>query len=244
MADPRTGAWSSATAPDPPPLARTQHWMMGVALAAAILLAAGMRYAGGAIPEASEEIEAVVVSLGAAAQRLEAPPPGVETVEEEPSVVAERAEDAPPVTAPPEPRKVVAFSQGDGAITSGTGAGAGPPAPPPPPPPAPPPRAVPPPALTANFRMRSQRYYMDRVVYPALSLRRLESGAGTLRIRINRSGEVLSAELVKSTGHRRLDDEIRRVAGIVRQIDPLPANYPAETAVTDLTINFVLEYYE
>ena len=224
---------------------------MGLVAAVALLAGAVLHYAH-EVPAtvASEEAEAVVVALGAGpARRLEAPPAGVEAAEEA-TVVAERAEDAPPPTAPPQPRKVAGFADGDGPPSSGTGGmGTGPPAvlPPPPPPrpaPAPPPVPAAPPPLDYNFIQKSHRIYMQQIVYPAASLRRREQGTGILRIVIDRSGKVLDWRLRQSTGFERLDEEIRRVAGITRQLDPLPDAYPADRAEADLKIIFFIEYVD
>lgn len=246
--------WTSAIAPTPPPVPANGHWLMGLIAAIAILAGAALHYAGGETATvAYEEAEAVVVALGAGpARRLEAPPAGVEAAEaDEATVVAERAEDAPPPAPPPEPRKIAGFSDGEGRLSSGTGGtGTGPPAVlPPPPPPAsrpapPPPKPAAPPPLDYNFIQKSHRIYMEQIIYPAASLRRREQGMGILRVVIDRSGRVLDWRLRKSTGYERLDQEIRRVAQITKQLDPLPDAYPADRAEADLKIIFFIEYVD
>lgn len=98
--------------------------------------------------------------------------------------------------------------------------------------------------VTDEFINISRRAYMAQIVYPAAALRREQSGTGVLRVTIARDGRVLEWRLVQSTGHGRLDDEIRRVADIVTRLDPLPANFSRTMAEADIPIMFVLEYVD
>ncbi|WP_299322919.1 energy transducer TonB [Parasphingopyxis sp.] len=236
----RETSWTSAIAPEHPPIPKDWHWMAGLGVAALILVATALGFAERAIPDAGEDVEAMVVSLGGGARTLEPPPPGVETTDQ-PSVPAERAEDAPPPTAPPQPRALPSFSASDGRPSSGTGAGRIP-SPPPaarPPPPPPPARTT---QLSRRFIDISQRAYMGRIVYPRDALSRQQQGTGILRVVIDRSGRVVEWQLVQSTGHRRLDAEIERVAREVRQLDPLPSDYAGNRAEARIPIIFFIEY--
>ncbi|MEM6266584.1 MAG: hypothetical protein AAF707_03595, partial [Pseudomonadota bacterium] len=73
--------WSSAIAPQGPPIPRRWHWAAGISLAALALTAFSLRYAASDEVLITAEEDAVVVSLGGPARRLEAPPPEVATAE-------------------------------------------------------------------------------------------------------------------------------------------------------------------
>lgn len=237
-------AWSSAIAPSPPPIPKGWHWAAGIACAALVLVAYSLRHAGSDEIVLAAEEEQVIVSLGGPARRLEVPPAEVQTAEEAP-VVAERAEDAPPPAPPAEPRVVAGSRDGDGRASSGAGGiGTGPPLPLPPPPPAPPP---PPPQVTEvsrQFVEISIRAYTSRIVYPGGSLDRGEEGRGVLRVTIARDGRVKDWNIIRSTGHSRLDREITRVANLVPRLDPLPANFARSEAKVDIPITFAIEYFD
>ncbi|MEQ8410759.1 MAG: TonB family protein [Erythrobacter sp.] len=239
-----TKAWSSAIAPSPPPVPQRWHWAAGIACATLTLVAYSLRYAGSDETILAAEEDSVIVSLGGPARRLEAPPEEVQTAEEAP-VVAERAEDAPPPAPPTEARVVAGAADGDGRASSGAGGiGSGPPLPlPPPPPPAPPP----PPRITEvsrQFVEISIRAYTSRIIYPGASLDRGEEGRGVLRVTIARDGKVKNWDIVRSTGHGRLDREIQRVAKLVPRLDPLPANFARSEAKVDIPITFAIEYFD
>jgi TonB family protein len=240
----RASAWSSAIAPSPPPIPRRWHWVAGLACASIALVAYSLRYADAEDLVLVAEEESVIVSLGGPAQRLEAPPEEVEVAEEAP-VVAERAEDAPPPAPPAEPRVVAGAIDGDGRASSGGGGiGSGPPLPLPPPPPAPPP---PPPQVTevsSQFVEISIRAYTSRIIYPGASLDRGEEGRGVLRVTIARDGKVRDWDIIRSTGHSRLDREIVRVAKLVSRLDPLPTNFARNEAKVDIPITFAIEYFD
>lgn len=234
-------AWSSAIAPEAPPIPRQWHWLAGVALGALALTLVSLRYADAGEALMIAEEEAVVISLGGQARRLDPPPPEVETSEEAPQV-AERADDAPPPAAPVEPRVVAGSAEGEGRASSGTGGGAsGPPAPLPPPPPPPPPRPT---AVSQRFVEISIREYSRQIIYPKMALDREQEGQGVLRVQIARDGSVLDWKLIRSTGHAQLDREIQRVARRVRRLDPLPANFAYDTTKVEIPITFTIEYFD
>lgn len=237
--------WSSAIAPHAPPVPRPAHWLAGLALAALLLALSALRYAN--VPEnvAADEEAGVVVSLGGAVRRLEAPPPEVATAEEAPKI-AERAENAPPPEAPAAPRVVAGAADGEGSASSGTSAGPArlPPAPAPPPSAAPqpaPPRTV---RVSRRFIEVSIRAYTSLIVYPSGSLNAEEEGRGLLKVTIARDGKVLDWQLARSTGYERLDREIRRVAAQVVRLDPLPADFSRDTAEVEIPITFAIEYFD
>lgn len=236
--------WTSAISPQKPPVPKARHWAAGLLVSLTALAGAIYVYAKENIPEPvgdGEDIESMVVSLGAPAQRLEPPPPPPPEAPPppppEPTVPTERADDAPPPEPPPQPRPVIQPAPSDGRLSSGFGTGAqpGPPAPPPPPPPPPPPQ------LRQQFIDVSTAAYVSQVSYPYEALRRHQQGTGQLLIVIDRRGRVLEWTLIRSTGHRLLDREIERVARKVEQLDPLPDYYTAPTANLIIPFSFILD---
>ena len=70
--------------------------------------------------------------------------------------------------------------------------------------------------------------------YPRDAEARHETGAAVLTFSVNRAGKVLSARVVKSSGHAVLDDEVLEM---VHRAEPLPAFPPAMTqAAIQLTV--------
>lgn len=245
--------WASALSPHEPPVPKRWHWGAGLAASAALLGVLAIVAAGQAtMDESTASDEApVLVSLGGGAQRLEPPPPAPPDAPAQPNEgpVAERAADAPPVTAPPLPRAAPNWTQGTGGQFS-SGTGAGPPRPAAPPAaartsPPPPPRPAPsPPGVSERYIQFSNALYASKVQYPPEALRREEQGRGLIRIVVARDGRVLRWRFAQSTGHRLLDREIERVATEVKQVDPLPSDYPADTAEVTIQFAFVLEYVD
>ncbi len=241
-----TPRWMSALSPHRPPVPGTAHWTAGIVVSVVALSAAVYGVAAGSLPDRVDhdaQLDSVIVSLGAPAQRLEPPPPlppdmpPPEPVE--PQAPTERADDAPPPEAPPQKRALPQASANTGQLSSGFGSGppAPPPLPPPPPPPPPPPKRV---ELDQRFVDISSAAYLRRIDYPYEALRRNIQGNGLLLVEIDRQGTILSHELVQSTGSRLLDREIERVAREVRQLDPLPDYYPRQTAKLFIPFSFVL----
>ncbi|MBC7158907.1 MAG: TonB family protein [Porphyrobacter sp.] len=243
--------WASALSPHEPPVPRRWHWGAGLAASAALLGVLAIVAARQATTEesAASDQAPVLVSLGGGAQRLEPPPPAppdaLAQADEGP--VAERAPDAPPIAAPPLPRAAPNWTQGTGGqFSSGTGAGPPRPAAPAPPPssPPPPPPPPPPPRISQRYTQFSNALYASKVQYPAEALRREEQGTGLIRIVVARDGRVLRWHFAQSTGHRLLDREIERVANEVKHVEPLPGDYPADTAEVTIRFAFVLEYID
>ncbi len=236
----RVADWSSAIAPNRPPVPREWHWAAGLACAVVMLASVSFQYAqGDAVLDAPEE-EAVVVTLGGQASRLDPPPPEVET-QQEVEVVAERAEDSPPVAVPVDPRAVAGSEDVQGPPRSGTGAGTEPAPPPPAPPPPPPPPPPQPTQVTQRYVDISVQAYAQRMIYPPSSLSRGDEGQGILRVTVARDGKVLDWSIARSTGHDRLDKEIRRVARVVKRLEPLPANFAYDSTRVDIPITFTIE---
>jgi TonB family protein len=225
-------AWSSALSPQAPSIPRTRDWSLGIMVSLALATAAGLWFTGldHSVAGGEEEVEErVVVALGgSAAKKLEAPPPPKDApVTDTPPPLAERAKDADPIAAPPEPRAVQTWTQGVGDYSSGTGGKLALPSPPAPPKPAPSPPPPPEPQVSQQFIRISTAQYSRLVVYPDESLAKNEEGVGDLLITMERDGTVVKWELVGSTGFERLDNEVRRIARKVKTLEALPDDFPS-----------------
>ena len=234
--------WSSAICPQRPPVPRLTHWGAGLTVALLALTAATWAVASSQLPEDTgegAELESMIVSLGAPAQRLEPPPPPPEEappppeIPPEPQVPTERAEDAPPPAPPPQPRQLAPQLPNTGRLSSGFGHATGDPAPP-----APPPRPV---ELQQRFIDISTAAYVAKVRYPYNALRARIEGQGKIVVVIDRTGAVRDWRLVESTGSALLDREIERVAGSVDRLDPLPDYYTRPTATLVIPFIFIME---
>lgn len=230
--------WSSAICDKPPNAPGVTHWSMGLFAAGIGLFTSLYIIADKAIPiddmQESAEVEQVIVSLGAPAQRLEPPPPELipdDPPEEPPppEVKTERAEEAPPPEAPPEPRYFPPVTQATGKASSGFGE-AKTPSPPPP-------KPV---ELSRRFIDVSTAEYIRRVKYPYNAMRRKIQGTGRIKVEINRNGDVVRWDLIQSTGSDILDREIARVAGEVDRLDPLPPEYPFPRAKLIIPFSFIM----
>lgn len=74
--------------------------------------------------------------------------------------------------------------------------------------------------------------------YPRSALNRELEGAATVKITVDRNGEVVAFELVESTGHSVLDREAERV---IKRINPFPTP-PAAVSDEDLTFLLPLKW--
>ncbi len=230
-------SWSSAICERPPNTPDVRHWTMGLLVSAAGLFVTLYLIAEQTVPVRvidDAEVEQVVVSLGAPAQRLEPPPP--ELIPDDPpddpppppEVKTERSEEAPPPEAPPEPRYFPPVQQTSGPLSSGF---SGPVEAPPPPPV----------ELSKVFVDISMAEYISHMRYPYNALRHNIQGTGRIKIEIDRKGRILNWVLIQSTGSEILDDEIERVARKVTRIDPLPEEYPFPKAKLIIPFTFVMQ---
>lgn len=82
----------------------------------------------------------------------------------------------------------------------------------------------------------------DAKRYPSSARRRRQEGVAHLQFRMDREGKVLSATLVKSTGHRSLDEE---TLDLIRRAEPLPkppAKVEGETLEFVVPVEFFLKW--
>ena len=231
--------WSSAICEKPPNAPGVLHWTAGLAASGVALFTTLYSIAEKHIPVehvATAEVEQMIVSLGAPAQRLEPPPPELipdtplEEPPPEPIVKTERAEEAPPPEAPPEPRYFPPVQQATGPLSSGFGVPADKPSAP-----------APPIELKREFIEISTRQYHQRITYPYAALKHHVQGTGRIRVEIDRSGKVLRWEMIQSTGSQILDREIKRASAQVKTLDPLPDYYPFPNAKLVIPFTFIME---
>lgn len=224
-------------------------WAVALGVAVLLHLAAGggwllWQAAAPAVPAAIRE-EMIEVALGPPGGRLDPPPPPpVAAPPAEPLPQAtrtERAKDAPPIamTAPaPEAPVNAALSSGFGE--GGDGLLPPPPEPAPPPPPPPPP----PPALDRlvlkAYVNRVSQVIFEQLIYPDAARRAGLGGAALLAIEIDRQGQVVRAELKRSSGHEILDKAIFAAVGRVRRYPPLPDGYGRPSLRVSVPIRFTL----
>jgi len=161
------------------------------------------------------------------------PPPDIELPDppaEEPAVLAERADDAPP------PMEITArrFAEPDAepvrrasAVSQGREGSSGDP------------------RFTAAQYPIFQAYlrevrltYMSALSYPRAAERQRLQGRGVLRVRVTRDGRVEDWVLHQPIGHALLDREIERVARRTCRLPSLPAGLPYETFLIDVPITY------
>jgi protein TonB len=81
-------------------------------------------------------------------------------------------------------------------------------------------------AYKAKIQRKLERYKK----YPPRARSERQEGIATVRFTVNRAGQVVSFELLKSSGYPILDDE---VAALLRRVNPFPAMPPE---ITDSTL--------
>jgi protein TonB len=223
------------------PRADRSHWLVAAALAvAAHALGAAAYWTWAPEPDATVEDDVMIgVELGPPGGRIEDPPPppppqATPQPPQPPTALTERAPDAPPVeyTPPPPPAPPGA------RLSSGSGVGDGvAPAPPPPPPPPEPQfdRA----RLQAYANQAAQLIY-ERIEYPARARDGRVEGLASLRILVDRRGNLLDSELVSGTGNTLLDQSIVRAVQRVDRFPPIPQDFPVERLRVIVSIRFIL----
>ena len=107
---------------------------------------------------------------------------------------------------------------------------------------APPPAAPAAPSLSAfpGWRSELSNRLQRAKRYPDVARARDEQGAAAVAFTMDRSGHVLSAKLVRSSGSPSLDEE---AVAMVRRADPLPpmpADMPGSTATLTVPVTFSL----
>ena len=131
---------------------------------------------------------------------------------------------APPRVAPAPPRVAPAPAQKPAAIQS------------PEPQPRPPPAAPPSDALPA-WRGEVSARLQQAKRYPNTARLRGEQGVATVSFTVDRSGHVISAELVRSSGTPSLDAEAVALIHRAEPLPPLPADLPSVTLTVPISFS-------
>lgn len=103
------------------------------------------------------------------------------------------------------------------------------------PPPAPRPTAAP--MVSAGYRSALSRWFATHNHYPASALERGEEGQAVLRVRVDRSGRVLSFAVVRSTGYHDLD---AAVEAMMR--DAVLPPFPGDMAAADIEVSVPVRF--
>jgi protein TonB len=174
-------------------------------------------------PEPLEDPPEIVESVSERAEP-QAPPPPKEPPKERPRP---RPKPKPRAQAPPGGERAAAPADGagggpgtgQGGVGGGTGKGN--------------PDAVA--AYQTTVRRRLERYKK----YPPVARSGRMEGTATVRFTLNRSGRVVQSQLVKSSGHRILDDE---VMALMRRAEPFPG-FPKEIPDQSMTLTAPIRFY-
>lgn len=180
------------------------------------------------------------------AQTDEPPPPAVPAEQPPPPVVRDEAPPEPPLEMPrksspvvlPAPARVASppKSKPPAAKPAASAASPAPAAA----------RTAAPSALSGRDAQAARASWQGRVVaqlnsrkqYPAAARSRGETGTATVHFSIDRSGRVLSAGLVRSSGSSALDAE---ASALVHRASPLPAP-PPEVAGTRISLSVPIRF--
>ena len=91
------------------------------------------------------------------------------------------------------------------------------------------------------YQMLQDRFE-SRWQQPTSVVRSAQEFVTTLKIRIGKSGAILTREIVNSSGNAIMDESVRSAAEKVQAVDPLPTGLGSETF--DININFKLDQGE
>jgi protein TonB len=103
---------------------------------------------------------------------------------------------------------------------------------------APAPARVPDPAAAASWRSTLAARLQAAKRYPEQAREAGEQGVAVARFTMDRAGRVLSASLVRSSGHPALDAE---AIALIRRAEPLPPP-PADTGGATLTLTVPVSF--
>lgn len=90
-------------------------------------------------------------------------------------------------------------------------------------------------ASVRSWQARLMAHLERRKRYPSAARGRREEGTAQVRFRVDRGGNVLIAELVRSSGFGALDDE---AVSLVRRASPVPAPPPGMNGLVTVPIRF------
>lgn len=96
------------------------------------------------------------------------------------------------------------------------------------------------PQLRSSYEQALAALIERNKFYPLRARRRQVEGDGVIELQIAASGELLRAEIVRSTGSRVLDSAIKDIINRSRPLPALPANYPGSELVVRVPLSFNL----
>ncbi|ACE84049.1 energy transducer TonB [Cellvibrio japonicus] len=97
-------------------------------------------------------------------------------------------------------------------------------------------------AATLNWQSLLQMHLEQRKRYPRRAQMRHQEGVPLVRFTMDRSGQVLSAELIKTSGHGELDKEAIALVKRAAPLPPPPADIQGETLTLTLPIEFFIHH--
>jgi protein TonB len=164
-------------------------------------------------PEPDEEPPVMIESVSEEAEVIAPPPPPLPKEDKpKPKPRPKPVQAGPPSIGPP----------GTGLGGSGGGTGRGNPS-----------------ALGA-YKAKVQRKLERYKKYPPRARSERQEGTATVRFTINRNGQVVRFELIKSSGYPILDDEVAALLRRVAPLPELPAEIPDPTVTLTAPIQFAL----
>ncbi|MBD3774953.1 MAG: TonB family protein, partial [Rhodobacteraceae bacterium] len=106
-------------------------------------------------------------------------------------------------------------------------------------PPAPPPSG--PIETSKSYSKVSAIQFAQRLRYPHAALEAGIEGDGRVTFVIRRNGKIVRWAIEASTGNAMLDAEMRRAAGKLDALDPVPELEPGQVGIVHVTVNFHID---
>jgi periplasmic protein TonB len=97
------------------------------------------------------------------------------------------------------------------------------------------------PRVERSWETAMTRHLQQYKRYPAAAQSRGEEGVVELSFTVDRAGHVLSREIVRSSGHRELDNEVMSMIERAQPLPPFPASMPQAKLDLTLPIRFSLQ---
>jgi periplasmic protein TonB len=97
------------------------------------------------------------------------------------------------------------------------------------------------PRVERSWETAMTRHLQQYKRYPAAAQSRGEEGVVELSFTVDRTGHVLSREIVRSSGHRELDNEVMSMIERAQPLPPFPATMPQAKLELTVPIRFSLQ---
>lgn len=101
--------------------------------------------------------------------------------------------------------------------------------------------AIDPDLLLGEYRRSVMPNFRKFQVYPPRAFKERLEGSGTVRATVDRSGNLLSVEVIESTGERLLDRAMTDMVNKAMPLPPVPAELPGDSFPIDLPVVFRLQ---